>query len=77
MLKQIRKHVLITTDFKRICLKSMSQDNVTGVNTNTPNPIFNKNDLVPNKSRVVICGSGIIGCSVAYHLSKVDGSCLE
>jgi len=25
----------------------------------------------PNKARVVIVGGGVIGCSVAYHLSKL------
>ena len=26
---------------------------------------------VPKKARVVIVGGGIIGCSVAYHLTKL------
>ncbi len=25
---------------------------------------------LPNKARVVIIGGGVIGCSVAYHLTK-------
>ena len=28
-------------------------------------------DDVPKKARVVIVGGGIIGCSVAYHLTKL------
>lgn len=72
MFKQIKKNILITTDLKRICLRSVAQNNVTGTNTSAADSIF-KNENVPNKSRVVICGSGIIGCSVAYHLSKING----
>ena len=26
---------------------------------------------LPGHSRVVICGGGVIGCSVAYHLAKL------
>ena len=26
---------------------------------------------VPNKVRVVITGGGVIGCSIAYHLTKI------
>jgi len=26
---------------------------------------------LPDQSRVVICGGGVIGCSVAYHLAKL------
>ncbi len=33
--------------------------------TNTPNNTF------PSQARVVIIGGGIIGCSVAYHLTKL------
>jgi len=29
---------------------------------------------LPNESQVVICGGGIIGCSVAYHLAKLGWS---
>ena len=25
---------------------------------------------VPSSSQVVICGGGVVGCSVAYHLAK-------
>ena len=25
----------------------------------------------PSESQVVICGGGVIGCSVAYHLTKL------
>ncbi len=28
---------------------------------------------LPNKARVVIIGGGVVGCSVAYHLAKVQG----
>lgn len=52
-----------------MCLRSVSQNTVTGINTNAVDKIFNNNENVPSESRVVICGSGIIGCSVAYHLS--------
>ena len=40
---------------------------------NKTNIIFNKNNKnnIPNKSRVVIVGGGIIGSSVAYHLGKM------
>ena len=26
---------------------------------------------LPDHSQVVICGGGVIGCSVAYHLAKI------
>jgi len=26
---------------------------------------------LPDQSRVVVCGGGVIGCSVAYHLAKL------
>ena len=26
---------------------------------------------LPSETRVVVCGGGIIGCSVAYHLAKL------
>ena len=26
---------------------------------------------LPNKTRVLIIGGGIVGCSVAYHLTKL------
>ena len=26
---------------------------------------------LPGHSRVVICGGGVVGCSVAYHLAKL------
>ena len=29
--------------------------------------------ILPKNTRVVIIGGGIIGCSVAYHLSKIKG----
>ena len=32
---------------------------------------MNKN--IPNASKVVIIGGGVIGCSVAYHLKKFGG----
>lgn len=28
------------------------------------------NGEVPSSSQVVICGGGVIGCSIAYHLAK-------
>ena len=28
---------------------------------------------LPDKARVVIIGGGVIGCSVAYHLTKLGG----
>ena len=27
-------------------------------------------DYFPSQSRVVVCGGGVVGCSVAYHLAK-------
>ena len=27
-------------------------------------------DHLPSQSRVVVCGGGVVGCSVAYHLAK-------
>lgn len=30
------------------------------------------NDVeVPSSSHVVICGGGVVGCAVAYHLAKL------
>lgn len=29
-------------------------------------------DVLPKKARIVICGSGLAGASLAYHLSLVD-----
>ena len=29
------------------------------------------NKLLPSHARVVIIGGGVIGCSVAYHLTKL------
>ena len=29
---------------------------------------------LPSESRVVVCGGGVIGCSVAYHLGKLGWS---
>ena len=26
---------------------------------------------VPKQAQVVVCGGGIVGCSVAYHLAKL------
>lgn len=28
-------------------------------------------DQLPRESQVVICGGGVLGCSVAYHLAKL------
>ncbi|MCP4360193.1 MAG: FAD-binding oxidoreductase [Chloroflexi bacterium] len=29
------------------------------------------NNLLPDRSRVVIIGGGVAGCSIAYHLTKM------
>ena len=29
---------------------------------------------LPSESRVVVCGGGVVGCSVAYHLAKLGWS---
>ena len=29
---------------------------------------------LPRESRVVVCGGGVVGCSVAYHLAKLGWS---
>lgn len=34
-----------------------------------PTPSQRTSDLLPQQARVVICGGGIAGCSVAYHLA--------
>ena len=26
---------------------------------------------LPSESRVIVCGGGVVGCSVAYHLAKL------
>ena len=31
-------------------------------------------ETVPTQARVVIIGGGIIGCSIAYHLTKLGGN---
>ena len=31
------------------------------------------NKQLPKKARVVIVGGGVIGCSIAYHLTKIGG----
>ena len=32
------------------------------------------NESLPSKAQVVIIGGGVIGCSVAYHLTKLGWS---
>ena len=29
---------------------------------------------LPNKAKVVVVGGGVIGCSIAYHLTKIGWS---
>ena len=29
---------------------------------------------LPDKTRVVVIGGGVIGCSIAYHLTKIGWS---
>ena len=32
---------------------------------------LNSESLLPKEAEIVICGGGIVGCSVAYHLAKL------
>ena len=32
---------------------------------------FSSASGLPSQAEIVICGGGVIGCSVAYHLSKL------
>ena len=36
----------------------------------TSSPVSSDNVKVPSQSEVVICGGGVIGASVAYHLAE-------
>lgn len=33
-------------------------------------PRLGLNKQLPSESKVVVCGGGAVGCSVAYHLAK-------
>lgn len=32
---------------------------------------LNSDSTLPKEARIVVCGGGIVGCSVAYHLAKL------
>ena len=32
---------------------------------------LNLDSTLPKEARIVVCGGGIVGCSVAYHLAKL------
>ena len=43
----------------------------TGTSLNGVISLRRCSSSLPDQSRVVICGGGVIGCSVAYHLTKL------
>lgn len=46
-----------------------NHDKITGVATKSSNVTETIQDVLPKEARVVICGGGVMGGSVAYHLS--------
>jgi len=49
-----------------------SNSHETNVSTKSINAIITENlEYVPKEARVVICGGGVMGGAVAYHLSRM------
>lgn len=71
ILGQLKKRIS-KTHLKSLYIRSISQNNINNKRT-TINEDFSNIENIPTQSRVVICGAGIIGCSVAFHLSKIKG----